>query len=59
VADFEYEDNEYILLEGTENSVIANAIFPKVMELSFKPLTNCARVVEFGHAYQQELKNSA
>ena len=59
MANFKYEDNQYVLLERSEDAVIANAILPKMMELSLQPLANPARIVQFGHALQQELQNSA
>jgi hypothetical protein len=58
MANFKYEDNQYVLLERTEDAVIANTILPKMMELPLEPLANPARIVQFGHALQQELKNS-
>ena len=44
VTDFKDEDNQYFLLERTEDTVIAHAILPKMMELSLEPLTNLARI---------------
>lgn len=52
MADFKYEDNEYVLLEGTKNAVIANTILPKMVELSLESLADSARIVQVGHAFQ-------
>ena len=58
VADFKDEDNQYFLLERTENTVIADAILPKVMKLSLEALADAARIVQFGHAPKQEFQDS-
>lgn len=58
VADFKDEDHQYLLLEKTENAVIADTILPKVVKLSLEALADAARIVQFGHAPKQEFQDS-
>jgi len=47
------------MLQGTDEAVVSNTVFPELAQCAFESLADLARVVEFGDALVKELRNPA
>jgi hypothetical protein len=46
------------MLQGTNEAVVADPVFPELAEYAFESLADLARVVEFGDALVKELRDT-
>jgi len=57
--DAKNQHHEAVMLQGTDEAVVSNTVFPELAQCAFESLADLARVVEFGDALVKELRNPA
>ncbi len=59
VADAEDEHNKPSVFEGTDQAIIAYAVFPKPAQCTLKSCSELTRVVQFLDALAEKIQNSS
>jgi hypothetical protein len=59
VTDAENEYHQPIMLQGTDEAIVSDAVLPETAQRALKPFPNLSRVIELGNSFVEKLRNAA